>query len=84
VIVASGDAGYEPGGPLAGWNQVEPYLRTVLAFIGIRDSGFVYVGNDEFGGDALARSLERAREAIGELAGVTRVAQSEKSPLISA
>ena len=30
VIVASGDAGYEPGGALASLNQVEPYLRAVL------------------------------------------------------
>lgn len=68
VIVASGDAGYEPGGPLAAFNQVEPYLRTVLAFIGIRELDFVYAGNDDFGGERLARSLERARRELGELA----------------
>jgi len=72
VIVASGDAGYEPGGPLAAWNQVEPYLRTVLGFIGIHDVDFVYVGNDEFGGERLARSLERARRELRELAQVAR------------
>jgi hypothetical protein len=56
---------------------VEPYLRTVLAFIGIRDMDFVYVGNDEFGGDALASSFERARQALRELAGVTRIEQPD-------
>ena len=83
VIVASGDVGYEPGGPLAGLNQVEPYLRTVLAFIGIRDLDFVYVGNDEFGSDALASSFERAREALRELAGVTRIEQADGNDQIN-
>ncbi|MPY89481.1 MAG: FMN-dependent NADH-azoreductase [Luteitalea sp.] len=68
VIVASGDAGYDPGGPLAELNHVEPYLRTVLGFIGIRDVDFVYVGNDEFGGERLERSLEIARSRVGHLA----------------
>jgi len=77
VIVASGDGGYEPGGALAPLNQVEPYLRTVLGFIGIRDVDFVYVGNDEFGGERLARSLEQAR---GELAGHASLTSSAYGP----
>jgi FMN-dependent NADH-azoreductase len=77
VIVASGDGGYEPGGALAPLNQVEPYLRTVLGFIGIRDVDFVYVGNDEFGGERLARSLEQAR---GELAGHASLTSSAYEP----
>jgi FMN-dependent NADH-azoreductase len=64
VIVASGDAGYEPGRALAALNQVEPYLRTVLGFTGIRDLDFVYAGYDEFGGERLERSLERARHML--------------------
>ncbi|MFD8104181.1 FMN-dependent NADH-azoreductase [Nocardia fluminea] len=67
VIVGTGDAGYEMGGPLASMNHVEPYLRTALGFIGIDDVEFVYTGNDEFGGERLQRSLERARNRVADL-----------------
>src|SRR5690606_14185591 len=53
VIVTTGDAGYQPGGPVAALNQVEPYLRTVLGFIGITAVEFIYAGYDEFGGERL-------------------------------
>jgi len=36
-------------------------LRAVFAFIGIADAKFVYVGNDEFGGERLADSIQGAR-----------------------
>jgi FMN-dependent NADH-azoreductase len=72
VIVASGDAGYDRGGQLAAHNQLEPYLRTVLGFIGIDDIDFIYAGNDEFGGERLERSLQAALTCIGELAGAAR------------
>ncbi|MGY0497559.1 FMN-dependent NADH-azoreductase [Nocardia sp. FBN12] len=67
VIVGTGDAGYEAGGPLASMNHVEPYLRTALGFIGIDEIEFVYTGNDEFGGERLLRSLERARNRVADL-----------------
>ncbi|MFD6450190.1 FMN-dependent NADH-azoreductase [Nocardia sp. NPDC060220] len=67
VIVGTGDAGYETGGPLASMNHVEPYLRTALGFIGIDEVEFVYTGNDEFGGERLQRSLERARDRVADL-----------------
>ncbi|MFC9664145.1 FMN-dependent NADH-azoreductase [Nocardia sp. NPDC127606] len=67
VIVGTGDAGYETGGPLASMNHVEPYLRTALGFIGIDEVEFVYTGNDEFGGERLRRSLERARDRVADL-----------------
>lgn len=68
IIVASGDAGYDHGGQLAAHNQLEPYLRTVLGFIGVHDIDFIYVGNDEFGGERLERSLQSALACIGTLA----------------
>jgi FMN-dependent NADH-azoreductase len=68
VIVSSGDAGYGQGEPLARLNQVEPYLRTVLGYIGILQIDFVYAGNDEFGGDRLDQSLTAALARVDELA----------------
>ncbi|MFC9895776.1 FMN-dependent NADH-azoreductase [Nocardia sp. NPDC127579] len=68
VIVSTGDSGYQADGPLTALNQVEPYLRTVLGFIGIDELEFVYVGNDEFGGDRLSESLAAAHDRVAELA----------------
>ena len=67
-VVATGDSGYESGGRFAPLNHVEPYLRTVFGFIGVTDLTFVYVGNDEFGGDKLALSLSGAQARVAELA----------------
>jgi FMN-dependent NADH-azoreductase len=71
VIVTSGDAGYEPGGPIWHMNHVEPHLRTIFDFVGITDLRFVYSGNDEFGGDRLQRSLEAAARRVVEVATPT-------------
>jgi FMN-dependent NADH-azoreductase len=43
VFVASGGV-YDPGSPAAGMNFVEPYLRTILGFIGITDIRFLWAG----------------------------------------
>jgi FMN-dependent NADH-azoreductase len=69
-IVATGDSGYEEGGRLADLNHLDPHLRTVFGFIGVTNVTFVYVGNDEFGGESLANSLLSARARIVELASV--------------
>ena len=73
VIVSSGDAGSGQGEPLATLNQVEPYLRTVLGYIGILQIDFIYAGNDEFGGDRLDQSLNYKHLVIdGQLDGDRR------------
>lgn len=43
VLVASGGV-YEAGTPAAGLNHIEPYLRTILGFIGITNVKFVTAG----------------------------------------
>lgn len=68
VVVATGDSGYESGGRYAELNHLESHLRTVFGFIGVTNLTFVYVGNDEFGGEKLANSLLNARAKIVELA----------------
>lgn len=70
VIVATGDSGYESGGRFAALNHLDPYLRTIFGFIGIKNLTFVHVGNDEFGGEKLAASLQNARTRIAGLASV--------------
>lgn len=43
VIVASGGV-YNDGSPIAPMNHAEPYLRTVLSFIGVSDIKFIAAG----------------------------------------
>ena len=43
VLVASGGV-YDEGTAMASFNFVEPYLRTVLAFIGVKDTNFISAG----------------------------------------
>lgn len=43
VVVASGGV-YEPGTPAGAMNHIEPYLKTVLAFIGVTDVKFIAAG----------------------------------------
>ena len=81
VIVTSGDAGYEPGGPIWHMNHIEPHLRTIFNFVGIADLRFVYSGNDEFGGDRLERSLEAALGRVVEVA--TATAAMRQGPAIT-
>jgi FMN-dependent NADH-azoreductase len=52
LVIASGGV-YEPGSPLATYNFVEPYLKTVLSFIGVTDITVVAAG-----GTAKLRSPE--------------------------
>ena len=42
-LVASGGV-YDQGGPLAGLNFVEPYLRSLFGFIGVTDASFINAG----------------------------------------
>lgn len=68
VMVATGASGYEGGDALSHLNHLEPYLRTVFSHIGVTDLTFVYVGDDEFGGERLVSSLQNAHMKIGALA----------------
>jgi FMN-dependent NADH-azoreductase len=43
VLVATGGV-YDPGSPYAAFNFIDPYLRTVLGFIGITEVRFVTAG----------------------------------------
>lgn len=43
VLVSSGGK-YDQGTAMASWNFVEPYLRTVLAFLGVSDVSFITAG----------------------------------------
>lgn len=58
MLSSRGDFGYADR--LRGMNHVEDSVRTALGYIGISDVYTVAAEYDEFGGDALARSLAQA------------------------
>lgn len=63
ALLTSRGGVYSPGSPGEAMNQQEPYLRTILAFIGITDLKVVaFEGADSRGAEErLAAALEQAR-----------------------
>jgi FMN-dependent NADH-azoreductase len=68
VVTATGDAGYQPGGPLAHMNHLDPHIRTAFGFIGIQGIRVIGVNSDEFSDHRIRDSLTSAQVAIEELA----------------
>lgn len=68
LLSARGDAGYEPGSPLATHNHVEPAVRTAFAYIGIDAVDSVAVEYDEFADTRLAASIAAAERSVDQLA----------------
>lgn len=63
VITAEG-GDYRPGTPAAEVNFHEPYLKTILGFMGITDVTFIHGDRLALGDEAREQSLAEAREAI--------------------
>ena len=68
ILYARGGEGFEPGGPLAHMNHLEPALITVLEFIGINRIHRVAIEYQEAGGDLLAASVANANKKVDALA----------------
>ena len=68
LIVARGLDGLAPGEFMAGADAQVPYLRQILAFIGITDVSVVYAGHLTGPEEARRRNLERARREVEALA----------------
>jgi len=75
LLGARGDHGYDPGGRIAHLNHTEDTVRSVFGYIGITDVFEAAVECDEFGGEQLAQSMQRAEAAVDrlveELSGTT-------------
>lgn len=68
VYVVSGRGGIYSEGPARAMDFVEPYLRTVLGFVGLDDVTFVPVEGQAVGPEAAAQGLDRARRHVASLA----------------
>ncbi|MEI7036346.1 FMN-dependent NADH-azoreductase [Fulvimonas yonginensis] len=65
ILSSRGDFGYADR--LRAMNHVEDGIRTALGYIGITETYAVAAEYDEFGGEALARSLAEADAAVDRL-----------------
>jgi FMN-dependent NADH-azoreductase len=52
VVISSRGGAYRPGTPTEGFDFQEPYLRHILAFVGITDVTFIYAENQKPGPQA--------------------------------
>ncbi len=67
VITARGGA-YVPGTPFAAYDHQEPFLRTILGFVGIKDVTFVHAEGINLGEEAAKKGVDGARQKLAELA----------------
>jgi FMN-dependent NADH-azoreductase len=75
VFVTTARGGfYGAGSPAMALDFQEPYLRAILAFLGITDVTFVHAEGLNLGPDIAARGLAEARRAVAELLPVAQAA----------
>lgn len=68
VIVIASRGGFYSDGPAKASDFQEPYLRTLLGFIGVNDIVFIYAEKLGFGPEARDAALADAKQAIAEVA----------------
>ncbi|HLP87430.1 MAG TPA: FMN-dependent NADH-azoreductase [Nostocaceae cyanobacterium] len=66
LIITSRGGTFPAGTPAAAYDLQEPYLRTILGFIGITDLTFIHADSLNLGDNAREKSLVAAREAIAQ------------------
>jgi FMN-dependent NADH-azoreductase len=70
VVVVSRGGFYTGDSPAAAMDHQEPYLRTVLGFMGLTDVTFIEVEGQAIGPDVAAKGLEAARAAAISLSSL--------------
>ncbi len=68
VYVVLSSAGIYSEGPAMGMNHAVPYLKTVLAFMGMTDVEVIAVEGTAFGPEALEKAITSAQQRSHELA----------------
>jgi FMN-dependent NADH-azoreductase len=67
VVVLSRGGYYGEGTPTQAVNFQDPYIRTILGFVGITDVTFVAVEGQAIGPEAAAKGVEQARAEVAAL-----------------
>ena len=65
VVVVTGRGGVYSEGPMTAFDFQEPYLRTILGFIGLTNITFIHVEGLRISADAAAKGIAKARAQIG-------------------
>ena len=65
VVVVTGRGGIYSEGPMTAFDFQEPYLRTILGFIGLTNVHFIHVEGLRISADAAAKGIANARAKIG-------------------
>jgi len=68
VIVIEARGGFYSDGPTQAWDFQEPYLRTLLGFIGLTDVTFIHAERISFGAAARDAALASAKAEIAAVA----------------
>jgi FMN-dependent NADH-azoreductase len=74
VVVVTGRGGIYSEGALSPFDFQEPYLRTILGFIGLTDLTFIHVEGLRISADAAANGIAQARASIARLLPATQAA----------
>ncbi len=73
LFVVTGRGGFYTGdSPAKVLDFQEPYLRGVLAFLGLTDVSFIHIEGLKVSSEAAEQGIARAREAIASVAGTER------------
>ena len=67
VFIVTGRGGIYSNGPAKSLDFQEPYLRAVLAFLGLDDVSFIHVEGLKISPESAAAAIDRAREAIADI-----------------
>ncbi|BAM87597.1 FMN-dependent NADH-azoreductase [Bradyrhizobium oligotrophicum S58] len=76
VIVASTRGGVYTGGPLAGLDFQEPYLKAVFGFMGVTKLQFVRAERMSKGPDARSESMAAAHQSISSIVSQALISQA--------
>lgn len=69
LLTASGEFGFAPGGIRAGWNHLDPHVRTCARYLGVAPDAVHHVAIEyqEFGGERHEHSIRDAHAALPNL-----------------
>jgi FMN-dependent NADH-azoreductase len=68
VFIVTARGGFYAGdGAMKGYDFHEPYLRTVLGFLGLDNISFIYVEGQALGPEIAASGIVQARNSIGAI-----------------
>ena len=68
VVISPSAGNYAPETPAAAWDFCTPYVRSILAFIGITDVEIINVPDQFMPDEIRLKSIERARHKLLEVA----------------